>query len=215
MINLKTVTLLLQPFGSKQSIPFVCLIHLFVGRCSLVVKDLHKHFSAEAYSLVFVEVEPLWPTKNMGHCPNTLDVGRAHKVGQAASVTGCLPSRFTISTILEGWTTAVFSIYPSLTWWRHWCCTVLDLRLCSSGTVQPQRGADRPGRRGGEGRVAAGAKGPPVHHAWRGRTDHGCLQPERHRSVAVCCLPSVVSPQSRGFPLSRWRKRVGSGGVLL
>lgn len=76
--------LLLQPFGSKQSIPFVCLIHLFVGRCSLVVKDLHEHFSAEEYSLVFVEVEPLCPTKNMGHCPNTLDVGRAHKVGQAA-----------------------------------------------------------------------------------------------------------------------------------
>lgn len=52
--------LLLQPFGSKQSIPFVRLIHLFVGRCSLVVKDLHEHFSADAHIL--------WSLRKLNRC---------------------------------------------------------------------------------------------------------------------------------------------------
>lgn len=97
------------------------------------------------------------------------------KVGQAASLPGCL--QITSSSLLRN---------------NGRRLPVPDSHLCSSGTVQPQRGAGRPGRHGGERRVAGGAKGPPVHHARRGRADHGCLQPERRRSVAVCCLRSVV-----------------------
>lgn len=51
-------------------------------------------------------------------------------------------------------------------------------RLSSSGTFQPKRGANGPGRRGGAGRVTAGAQGSPLHHAHSGWTDHGCVQPE-------------------------------------
>lgn len=68
-------------------------VHLFVGRCSPVVKNVHQHFSAETCC-------GSWNKKKMGHCPNTWDVGRAHKVGQAAFVPGCLQSLITNPTVL-------------------------------------------------------------------------------------------------------------------
>lgn len=64
--------------------------------------------------------------------------------------------------------------------------------LSFSGVFQPECWSERPWRCGGEGRNPAAPTGSSLHHAQSGWTDHGCLQPEWHRSVCSLTIQSLT-----------------------
>lgn len=66
-------------------------IELFVGWCSRWSKMSINTQLADTGSRSWNK------KKKMGQCPNTWDVGRAHKLGQAAFIPGCLQSLITDS----------------------------------------------------------------------------------------------------------------------